>query len=84
MSGYIGSRRSTSLVNLDYVDTAVSGLTQKNSITENIYVPSDENVVYFGDTEFTGTVNVIGSLIISHGQPDFLGDVDIDGTLYVG
>jgi len=53
MSGYIGSRRSTSLVNLDYVDTAVSGLTQKNSITENIYVPSDENVVYFGDTEFT-------------------------------
>jgi hypothetical protein len=85
MSGYVGSRGGSSLVSINNVDdVTVNGLSQKSTTDKPIFVPEGENQVYFGDTTFTGQVRVKGSMIVVNGTPDFLGDVDIEGNLYVG
>lgn len=85
MSGYIGSKRSASLVNIDNVDdVTVNGLSQKSNTTKPVFVPEGENQVYFGDTTFNSQIRIKGSMIVVNGTPDFLSDVDIEGNLYIG
>lgn len=80
---YIGSKRSSSLTSINNADVTVSGMQQRNVIGENITVPASQNVVYFGDTEFSGTITVNGQLIVAGGSPNFTGgSVNITGTLY--
>ena len=80
---YIGSKRSSSLTSINNADVTVSGMQQRNVIGENINVPSSQNLVFFGDTEFSGTINVDGQLIVAGGSPNFTGgSVNITGTLY--
>lgn len=79
---YIGSKRSSSLTNIDNADVTVSGMQQRNTIGENITVPASQNLIYFGDTTFSGTITVNGQLIIAGGSPDFTSDININGTLY--
>ena len=65
MSGYIGSKRSTSLVNIDNVDdVTVNGLSQKSNTTKPVFVPEGENQVYFGDTTFNSQIRIKGSMIV--------------------
>ena len=80
---YIGSKRSSSLTSINNADVTVSGMQQRNVIGESFTVPSSQNVVYFGDTEFSGTITVDGQLIVAGGSPNFTGgSVNITGTLY--
>ncbi len=79
---YIGSKRSSSLTSINNADVTVSGMQQRNVIGESFHVPASQNVVYFGDTEFSGTITVDGQLIVAGGSPDFRSDVNITGTLY--
>jgi len=79
---YIGSKRSSSLTSINNADVTVSGMQQRNVIGESFNVPSSQNVVYFGDTEFSGTITVDGQLINAGGSPNFTGSVNITGTLY--
>jgi len=79
---YLGSKRSSSLTNIDNADVTVSGMQQRNVIGESFNVPSSQNVVYFGDTEFSGTITVDGQLINAGGSPNFTGSINITGTLY--
>ena len=83
MAGYIGSKRSSSLTSVNNADVTVSGMQQRNVIGESFHVPASQNVVYFGDTEFSGTsITVDGQLICAGGSPNFTGSVNITGTLY--
>ena len=80
---YIGSKRSSSLTSINNADVTVSGMQQRNVIGESFHVPASQNVVYFGDTEFSGTITVNGQLIVAGGSPNFTGgSVNITGTLY--
>ena len=79
---YIGSKRSSSLTSINNADVTVSGMQQRNVIGESFHVPSSQNLVYFGDTEFSGTITVDGQLICAGGSPDFTGSINITGTLY--
>ena len=79
---YIGSKRSSSLTSVNNADVTVSGMQQRKVIGENITVPSSQNLVFFGNTEFSGTINVDGELINAGGSPNFTGSVNITGTLY--
>tara|TARA_Y100000361_G_scaffold92665_1_gene82706 strand:- start:105 stop:356 length:252 start_codon:yes stop_codon:yes gene_type:complete len=79
---YIGSKRSSSLTSINNADVTVSGMQQRKVIGENITVPSSQNLIFFGNTEFSGTINVDGELIVAGGSPDFQSDVNITGTLY--
>ena len=83
MGSYIGSQRSSSVTTVDS-NFRVSGLNQMNSITQDITVPSSQNLIFFGDTTFNAgtTITVNGQLIIAGGSPDFQSDVTITGTLY--
>ena len=79
---YIGSKRSSSLTSVNNADVTVSGMQQKKVIGESFNVPSSQNIVFFGNTEFSGTINVDGELIVAGGSPDFTGSINITGTLY--
>lgn len=79
---YIGSKRSSSLTSVNNADVTVSGMQQRKVIGENITVPSSQNLVFFGNTEFSGTITVDGQLINAGGSPNFTGSVNITGTLY--
>jgi len=79
---YLGSKRSSSLTSIDNADVTVSGMQQRNVIGESFNVPSSQNVVYFGDTEFSGTITVDGQLINAGGSPNFTDSINITGTLY--
>lgn len=84
MSGYIGSQKSSSVPSFSGIDVEVSGIAQKNTTAEAIVIPTGENQLYFGDTTFTGTVNVAGNLVILGGTPDFQDTISITGTLSIG
>tara|TARA_B100001094_G_scaffold155269_1_gene150289 strand:+ start:2081 stop:2344 length:264 start_codon:yes stop_codon:yes gene_type:complete len=81
---YIGKQHTLgSLASLDGVQVKANGLSQKKDIDDNVVVPADESVVYFGSTKFKGSVTVNGDLIISHGNPDFIQGVSVTGNIYV-
>ena len=82
MSGYVGSKNVSSLSTLKGVDVEVDGIRQRNSIGDNLTIPSTNNQVFFGDTTFSGTVIVNGQMIVAGGSPNFTGTVNIVGTLY--
>ena len=79
---YIGSKRSSSLTSINDADVTVSGMQQRKLIGESFNVPSSQNIVFFGDTEYSGTITVDGQLINAGGSPNFTGSVNITGTLY--
>ena len=54
-----------------------------NTITENMTVPSSQNVAFFGDTTFSGTITNNGYFTVAHGTANFTGSFNSTGTLHI-
>lgn len=54
-----------------------------NTITENMTVPSSQNVAFFGDTTFSGTITNNGYFTVAHGVANFTGSFNSTGTLHI-
>lgn len=82
MGGYVGTNSQSTNAIADIDLAQIDGITQQNSLTDIIDVAANENRVYFGDTTFTGDITVAGQMIVAGGSPNFVGDINITGTLY--
>jgi hypothetical protein len=54
-----------------------------NSISENMTIPSSQNVAFFGDTTFSGTITNNGYFTVAHGVANFTGTVNSTGTINI-
>ena len=51
-----------------------------STVSDDVTVPTGQNVAFFGDTELAGTNNIYGSLVVAGGAANFSGTTDIHGT----
>ena len=61
----------------------IDRVTHYNSISENMTVPSSQNVAFFGDTTFSGTITNNGYFTVAHGVANFTGSFNSTGTLHI-
>jgi len=54
-----------------------------STVSDDVTVPTGQNVAFFGDTELAGTTNVYGYLTVAHGTANFSGTINVTGTLNV-
>lgn len=61
----------------------VDRVVHYNTISENMTVPSSQNVAFFGDTTFSGTITNNGYFTVAHGVANFTGTVNSTGTINI-
>lgn len=61
----------------------VDRVVHYNTITENMTVPSSQNVAFFGDTTFSGTITNNGYFTVAHGVANLTGSFNSTGTLHI-
>ena len=54
-----------------------------NSISENLTIPSSQNIAFFGDTTFSGTILNNGYFSVAFGVANFTGTFNSNGTLHI-
>jgi len=61
----------------------IDRVTHYNSISDNMTVPSSQNVAFFGNTTFSGTITNNGYFTVAHGVANFTGTVNSTGTINI-
>lgn len=61
----------------------VNRVLHYSNITENLTIPSNQNISFFNDTTFSGTINNNGQFLVAHGKANITGTFSTNGKFRI-